>query len=75
VLTNEKLFAEYFPPQGSSGHLCAYGFDAEGRVIAVAAYAKNPVSFKGEGEVIFEHVDLTLEALSEPTPAPKGLKP
>jgi hypothetical protein len=75
VLTSQKLFAEYFPPQGASGHICAYGLDADGKVIAVATYAKNPVSFKGDGEVIFGNVDLTLEGLSESKPAPKGLKP
>ncbi len=75
ALASEKLFAEYFPPQGVTGHICAYGLDADGKVIAVATYAKNPVSFKGEGEVIFGNVDLTLEALDEPKPAPKGLKP
>lgn len=72
-LTAEKLFAEYWPEQGTVGHLCAFGLDEKGQVIAAASYAKNPVTFEGEGEVIFDHVELELKALDVPMPAPKGL--
>ena len=72
-LTAEKLFAEYWPAQGTVGHLCAFGLDEAGKVIAVGVYGKNPVTFEGEGEVIFDHVDLELLALDEPVAAPKGL--
>jgi hypothetical protein len=75
LITGEKLFAEFFPPQGSAGHICAFAFDAEGRVIAVGTYAKNPVKFEGAGEVIFGNVDLKLEPLSAPAPVPKGITP
>lgn len=72
-LTAEKLFAEFYPPQGSRGHLCAYGLDAAGKVVAYAAFGKNPVTFQGEGEVIVDHIDLTLEPLAEAAPLPKGM--
>lgn len=68
---SDKLFAEYFAPQGSVAHLCAFGFNDQGEVVAAATYAKNPVTFQGEGEVIFGNVDLTLEPLAAPAPAPK----
>ena len=72
-LTQEKLFAEYWPPQGSQAHLCAYGLDASGRVMAAAAFGKNPVTLQGEGDVLLSHIDLTLESLPEPVAAPKGM--
>lgn len=72
-VTEVQLFAEFFPPQGSKGHLCAFGFDEAGRVVAFAAYGKNPVSFQGVGEVIFDHVDLKLEPLVQPAARPKGM--
>ena len=72
-VTQEQLFAEFFPPQGTVAHLCVYGFDAAGQVVAAAAYAKNPVTIQGSGEVIFPALDLKLEPLATPTAAPKGL--
>ena len=72
-LDSEKIFAEFFPPQGSKGHVCAFGLSSDGQVVAFAAYAKNPVTFQGEGEVIVDHVDLKLEPLAVPAPLPKGM--
>ena len=69
----EKIFAEFFPSQGSRGHLCAFGLDAAGKVVAFAAYGKNPVTFQGQGEVIIDHVDLTLEPLADAAALPKGM--
>ncbi len=69
----EKIFAEFFPEQGTKAHLCVYGFDDKGAVVAVGAYEKNPVTLEGKGEVIFEHVDVTLEPLASPASAPKGM--
>lgn len=69
----EKLFAEFYVPQGSQGHLCIFGLDESGKIVGWAAYAKNPVSMAGEGEVIFDHIDLTLEPLAAPVAAPKGM--
>ena len=69
----DKLFAEFFPPQGSKGYLCVYGLDAAGKVVGWAAFAKNPVTFQGEGEVVIDHIDVTLEPLAEATALPKGI--
>lgn len=69
----DKLFAEFFIPQGSKGHLCAYGANAKGEVIATATYAKNPVTFQGEGEVIFGDVNLKLVALPKPELMPHNV--
>jgi hypothetical protein len=69
----DKLFAEFFIPQGSKGHLCAYGADAKGNVIATATYEKNPVTFQGEGEVIFSDVNLKLVALPKPELMPHNV--
>jgi hypothetical protein len=66
-----QFFVELFVPQGTNGHICLYGLDENGKVVAAAAWGKNPFVMKGEGEVE-AHVTLTLQAveLSEP---PKGL--
>lgn len=72
-LTEDKIFAEFFPAQGSKGHLCAFGIDADGKVVAFAAFGKNPVTFQGEGEVIVDHIDLKLEPLAGPAALPKGM--
>jgi hypothetical protein len=55
------LFAEFFIPQGTVGHACVYGLDASGKVISAATDAQNPMTFKGEGEVIFGKLDYTLK--------------
>lgn len=56
------LFAEFFIPQGTVGHACVYGLDAEGKVIGAAGEKQNPMTFQGEGEVIFGKLEYTLAA-------------
>ena len=51
----------------------AYGINIAGKVMAAAAYAKNPVTMQGVGDIIVPNVDLVLEPLAEPAPLPKGL--
>jgi hypothetical protein len=58
-----SLFAEYFIPQSSVGHLCLYAFDKKGKVIGTAGYARNPVTFRGEGEVVIQDIELRLEPI------------
>lgn len=66
------LFTEMFFPQGTVGHLCAVALDAKGRQVGFAAFAKNPVTFQGEGEVEVRDVVLKLTAVKA-RPAPKGM--
>jgi len=66
-----QFFVELFVPQGTAGHICLYGLDEGGKVIAAAAWEKNPFVMKGEGEVE-AHVVLTLQPV-DATDAPKGL--
>jgi hypothetical protein len=56
------LFAEFFIPQGTVGHACVYGLDEAGKVVSAANSTQNPMSFKGEGEVIFGKLDYALKA-------------
>ena len=46
--------------------------DDKGQEIGNATYAKNPVKFEGQGEVIFGDVALKLTPVKA-RPAPKGL--
>lgn len=55
-----NFFAEFFITRGTQGHLCVYATDAGGAVVAAAAYAKNPVTFDGEGEFVTRHIDVEL---------------
>ncbi len=56
------LFAEFYIPQGSVGHACVYGLDEAGKVVSAATSTQNPMTFKGEGEVIFGKLDYALKA-------------
>lgn len=56
------LFAEFYIPQGTVGHTCVYGLDEEGKVVSAAGSTQNPMTFKGEGEVIFGKLDYALTA-------------
>ena len=56
------LFAEFFIPQGTVGHACVYGLDEAGKVVSVANSTQNPMTFKGDGEVIFGKLDYALKA-------------
>lgn len=56
------LFAEFFIPQGTVGHACVYGLDEAGKVVSAANSTQNPMTFKGEGEVIFGKLDYALKA-------------
>jgi len=55
-----NFFAEFFITRGSKAHLCVYATDEKGAVVAAAAYAKNPVTFEGEGEFVTRHIDVEL---------------
>lgn len=56
------LFAEFFIPQGTKGHGCLYGLDEAGKVVGVAGSDQNPMTFQGEGEVVFGKLDYVLRA-------------
>ncbi len=56
------LFAEFYIPQGTIGHGCVYGLDETGKVVSAASSTQNPMTFKGEGEVIFGKLDYALTA-------------
>jgi hypothetical protein len=56
-----SFFAEYFIPQDARGHVCLYGYDAQGAVVGAASWKKNPLRFFGEGEVVFADIELTLD--------------
>ena len=56
------LFAEFYIPQGTVGHACVYGLDAAGKIVSAANSTQNPMTFKGEGEVIFGKLDYALKA-------------
>ena len=72
-IANVKLFTELYLPQKSVGHICLFGLDESGRIVASAAHAKNPLTFEGVGEVLVGGLDLKLEALAAPVPRPKGM--
>lgn len=64
-----SFFAEFFVPQGTTGHLCLFGYDASGAIVAVGEPAGNPVRFEGEGEVMFSGLNITVAAVpAAPTP-------
>jgi len=65
------FFLEFFPPQDSTGYLCAISIDDEGRVVGEAGHPKNPLTFKGEGEVVFDKIDLKLKPVHPTRKAPK----
>ena len=65
------FFLEFFPAQGATGYLCAVMLDAKGEVVGAAEHPKNPLTFKGEGEVVFEKISLTLEPVNPPRPRPR----
>ncbi|MDP1825278.1 MAG: hypothetical protein Q8L48_18620 [Archangium sp.] len=56
------LFSEFYIPQGTVGHTCVYGLDETGKVVSAAGSTQNPMTFKGEGEVIFGKLDYALKA-------------
>lgn len=56
------LFAEFFIKQGTQGYGCLYAKDAAGRVVGAAAFPNNPLTFQGQGEVVF-NADLELAPL------------
>ena len=63
VSTN--FFLEIFVPQGSRGHVCGAGYDKDGRMILFGAYGRNPLTFRGKGEVTFSQVTIALEPISQ----------
>ncbi len=69
VSTN--FFIEIFVPQGSTGNVCGAAMDKEGNIIAFGAYEKNPLTFRGKGEVTFGKVIVPLKPLKVPVPGPK----
>lgn len=56
------LFAEFFIPQGTVGHACVYALDEAGKVVGAASSTQNPLTFRGEGEVIFGKLEFSLRA-------------
>ena len=56
------LFAEIYVPQGSKGSACVYGLDEAGKVVSAAGSTQNPLTFQGQGEVIFGRLEFDLKA-------------
>lgn len=69
-----NFFIEVFVPQGTKGNVCAAALDEKGRITAFGAYPKNPLTFRGEGEVSFGGVNFPLARLPKPVPAPEKFK-
>jgi len=69
-----NFFIEVFVPQGTKGNVCAAALDEKGRIIAFGAYPKNPLTFRGQGEVSFGGVSFPLARLPKPIPAPEKFK-
>ncbi len=69
-----NFFIEVFVPQGTKGNVCAAALDEKGRIVAFGAYPKNPLTFRGEGEVSFGGVNFPLARLPKPVPAPEKFK-
>lgn len=67
-----RLFTEMFFPQRTVANLCAVALDGKGQLVGFAAYAKNPVTFEGEGEVEVKDVELKLQSVKARA-APKGM--
>jgi hypothetical protein len=59
-----NFFLEVFVPQGSTGHVCGAGYDEHDKLVLFGAYAGNPLTFRGKGEVAFSQVSVTLEPVS-----------
>jgi hypothetical protein len=55
-----NFFLEVFVPQGSTGHVCGAGYDEHEKLVLFGAYSGNPLTFRGEGEVTFSQVTVTL---------------
>jgi len=65
-------FIEVFVPQGSTGHVCAWSLK-DGKVVAFGASARNPITMRGLGEVMFTEMELPLQPVSPAVKAPAGL--
>ena len=48
------LFAEFFIKQGTVGHACVYAKDDAGQLVGAGAFPGNPLTFAGDGEVVFK---------------------
>ena len=72
VSTN--FFIEVFVPQGSRGNVCGAALDEKGSVIALGGHKKNPLTFRGEGEVTFGNVIIPLQRLAKPFPGPEQFR-
>jgi hypothetical protein len=59
-----NFFIEVFVPQGSTGHVCGAGYDEHDKLVLFGAYSGNPMTFRGEGEVSFSQVTVTLAPVS-----------
>jgi hypothetical protein len=59
-----NFFLEVFVPQGSTGHVCGAGYDERDKLVLFGAYSGNPLTFRGEGEVSFSQVSVTLAPVS-----------
>jgi hypothetical protein len=59
-----NFFLEVFVPQGSTGHVCGAGYDEHNKLVLFGAYSGNPLTFRGEGEVTFSQVSVTLAPIS-----------
>ncbi len=70
----KNFFIEVFVPQGSTGSVCGAAMDEKGNIISFGAYRKNPLTFRGKGEVTFGDVVIPLETLPKPVPAPEQFK-
>jgi len=58
-----SFFLEIFVTQGTVGHICGAAFDEHDKLVGIGAYAKNPVTFEGTGEVSIARVVIPLKAV------------
>lgn len=65
-----SFFLEIFVTQGTVGHICGAAFDEQDKLVGIGAYAKNPVTFQGTGEVSISQVVIPLKAV-KPRRSPK----
>jgi hypothetical protein len=70
----KNFFIEVFVSQGSTGSVCGAAMDDKGNITSFGAYPKNPLTFRGKGEVTFGDVNIALQRLPKPVPAPDRFK-
>jgi hypothetical protein len=66
---------EIFFAQGTLVYICVAGLNTAEEVIALGGYDKNPVTCKGDGEIVFRDIEITLKANADKRSFPKNAPP